>query len=564
MRRVFLSFLALSFALSAQQPKQQQKQQQEVDISPITMQHVMVPMSDGVKLSVYLYFPTGNGPWPVLFEQRYSDITVPSSRRGYANLASRGYVVAAENFRGTHLSEGTYVGYRALGFGEHRDGFDTVAWLAKQSWSTGKIGSWGGSQAGYAQNFLAVTQPPALLAQFMTDTGLSLFHLGYRRGGTTRPMNFIDARDPKEGMNLAAEMFKHPVYDDFWKLEDASRHFDKMNLPTVTLGSWYDYMNVGSIESYIGRQHPGGPRSSATQKLILGPWVHGGVHSQSNKVGELEYPENSIFPVRDVMVRWFDHYLKGVDNGVEKDPVVRYYVDGAVLGEKDAPGNQWRTAADWPPPARETAYYLHGAASGPAGKLATESPKGPRTTTYNSDPAHPSPIVGRGFQGARDASAFEKHPDVRTFTTDVLTTPVEWTGKVRAELFVSSTARDADFIVRVTDVYPDGKSILIMDNVRRARFRDSWEREILMKPGEVYKIAFDVGYMSQVFNRGHQIRVTVSSTGAPSYDPNPQTGEALTVEPAKNMAAATMTLYHGGSQASRILAPVMTETVARR
>ena len=196
---------------------------------------------------------------------------------------------------------------------------------------------------------------------------------------------------------------------------------------------------------------------------------------------------------------------------------------------------------------RETAYYLHGVASGPAGKLATDTPKGPRTTTYNSDPAHPAPIVGRGFQGARDARAFEQSPDVRTFTTDVLTAPVEWTGKVRAELFVSSTARDADFIVRVTDVYPDGRSILIMDNVRRARFRDSWDREVLMKPGEVYKIAFDVGYLSQVFNKGHRIRVSVSSTGAPFYDPNPQTGEALTVEPAKNLSAATMTLYHSGS-----------------
>src|SRR4051794_30984232 len=123
--------------------------QQKVDIAPVTEKHEMVPMSDGVKLSVYLYFPEGKGPWPVLYEQRYSDVTVASSRKNYAALAMKGYVVAAQNFRGAHLSEGVWIGYRALGWGEHRDGYDTVAWLAKQPWSTGKIGTFGGSQAGY-------------------------------------------------------------------------------------------------------------------------------------------------------------------------------------------------------------------------------------------------------------------------------------------------------------------------------------------------------------------------------------------------------------------------------
>ena len=131
---------------------------------------------------------------------------------------------------------------------------------------------------------------------------------------------------------------------------------------------------------------------------------------------------------------------------------------------------------------------------------------------------------------------------MRTFTTDPLTAPVEWTGKVRAELFVSSTAPDADFIVRVTDVYPDGRSILIIDGIRRARFREAWDREVFMKPGEVYKIAFDVGYLSQIFNRGHRIRISVASTGAPFYDPNPQTGGVVTYEAPAKVQVATQTL----------------------
>jgi len=137
--------------------------QQAVNIAPVTEQHVMVPMRDGTKLSVYLFFPEGKGPWPVLYEQRYSDVTVPSSRKNYVALAMKGYVVAAENFRGAQKSEGVYTGYRALGWGEQKDSYDTVMWLAKQPWSTGKIGTFGGSQAGYAQNFLAVTQPPNLV-----------------------------------------------------------------------------------------------------------------------------------------------------------------------------------------------------------------------------------------------------------------------------------------------------------------------------------------------------------------------------------------------------------------
>jgi len=519
---------------------------------PVAEQHLMLPMRDGTRLSVYLYIPEGKGPWPVLYEQRYSDVTVPSSRKNYIALAMKGYVVAVQNFRGAQLSEGVYTGYRALGWGDQRDSYDTVMWLAKQPWSTGKIGTFGGSQAGYAQNFLAVTQPPNLVAQYMTDTGQSLFHLGYRRGGTTRRMAFDEARDPRDAVNLNLMMFRHPVYDEYWQLEDTTRHFDKMNVPCFTLGSWYDFMNVGSIESFIGRQHHGRPQSRGNQHLLIGPWLHGSSYRHTGPVGDLVYPDNSIFPVWDHMTRWFDHYLKGIDNGVEREPAVRYYVMGAVgEGEKNAPGNQWRDAADWPVPARETAYYLEA-----AGRLTTQKPKGPAATTYHSDPANPAPIAGRAFPGARDAREHEKHPDVRTFTTEPLAGPVEWTGKVRAELYVSSTAPDSDFIVRVTDVYPDGRSILIIDGVRRARFRDSWEREVFMKPGEVYKVAFDVGYLSQVFNRGHRIRISVSSTGAPFYTPNPQTGEPLTYEPPSKMQSATQTLHHAGARASRIFAPV--------
>ncbi len=516
--------------------------------------HMMAPMRDGVRLSVYLYFPPGRGPWPVLFEQRYSDIGAAGSRRSHARLAAEGYVVAAQNFRGCYLSEGRYVGYRALGWGKQRDGYDTCEWLATQPWSTGKVGTFGGSQAGFAQNFLAVTRPPHLVCQFMTDTGLSLYQEGYRIGGATRPERFkqMDSvcRDPQDNRRLLAEWFQHPTYDDYWQDEDCTRHFERMNVPCFTLGSWFDFMCVGSIESYIGRQHGGGSNSRGKQQLLIGPWLHGG--TKGSQIAEMTFPANAGIDLQAIMVRWFDHYLKGVRNGADQDPAVRYYAMGAV-GEPGAPGNEWRTTSDWPVPAHDTSYYLHA-----GGSLTHEPPSADDSaTSFRSDPLHPAEIPARGFPGAKDARDFERQAEVRTFTTRPLRKAVEWTGKARAELFVTSTARDTDFIVRVTDVYPDGRSMLLVDSVRRARYREGFEREVMMERGKIYRVAFDLGWMSQVFAPGHRIRVTVASNGAPFYEPNPNTGEPLTLEWPSRAVVADNAVRHDRKHASRVLAPAV-------
>lgn len=524
------------------------------ELNGISERHEMIPMRDGKRLSAWLYFPAGTGPWPVVFEQRYADLRGAGTRKAAARLAESGFVVALINYRGTWQSEGAWVGYRALAWGELRDGYDVCEWLGSQSWSTGKVGTFGSSQGGYAQNFLAVTQPPHLVCQYMVDTGLSLFHEGYRIGGTMRPERFKSlaqvCRDPADNQRLLEEWSRHPHYDDYWRDEDCSLHFDKMNVPCFTIGSWYDFMNQGSIASFQGRQHQGGPNSRGRQQLLIGPWLHGRLN-KSNKVGDLTWPDNAVWPEEQHMVRWFSHYLKGEDNGVERDPAVRYYVMGAV-NEAGAPGNEWRETSDWPPTADIRSLYLR-----EDGRLLDQPSQATKaSTSFVSDPRHPMQIPGTAFPGARDARPFEEQSEVRTFTTPVLESPVEWTGRVRADLFMSSTAPDTDVIVRVSDVYPDGRSILLVDYPWRLRYRKGLDREELLVPGEAARVAFDVGWISQIFNAGHRIRVTVASTGAPLYEPNPQTGKPLTMNPTDEAVVATNTVHHDTVHASRILAPV--------
>lgn len=529
------------------------------DFGDVTEKHLMIPMRDGVNLSAYLYFPAGEGPWPVIFEQRYASLRAKGTRESAAKLARGGYVVGLVNYRGTHLSEGKWVGYRAMQFGELRDGFDACEWFGTQSWSTGKVGTFGSSQGGYAQNYLAVTQPPHLVCQYMVDTGLSLFHEGYRIGGTARPERFKSlgevCRNPQDNVDLLKEWAEHPTFDDYWKAEDCTPHFGKMDVPCFTIGSWYDFMNQGSIASFIGREHQGGAGSRGRQWLLIGPWLHGRTN-KGTKNGELDYPVNAAWPTDEHMLRWFDHWLKGINNGVTEEPKVRWYTMGAV-GEPDAPGNVWHEATDFPPAAETHPLFLH-----EGGLLTGDAPtRANSTTSYESDPRNPMQIPAGGFPGAKDARPFEAQAEVRTFTTEALAEPVEWTGRVHAELYLSSTAADTDVIVRVSDVYPDGRSILIIDYPQRVRYREGFDREILMEPGKVYPVKFPVGWISQVFAKGHRIRVTIASTGAPFYEPNPQNGKAFTSGLPEDAVAATNTIHHSAGHASRLLAPVKKEGV---
>jgi putative CocE/NonD family hydrolase len=324
-------------------------------------------------------------------------------------------------------------------------------------------------------------------------------------------------------------------------------------------------MCQGSVASFIGRQQHGGPNSRGHQQLILGPWLHGG-YPKSNKIGDLVFPEDAQFDVYAHMTKWFNHYLKGEDNGIERDTTVRYYVMGAV-GEKDAPGNVWREAKDWPPKTETASYFLHSDGTlnkgirtvygGVERQMPFFSTGETKITSYASDPRQPMSLPFTGFPGAKDARPFEQQSEVRTWTTDVLREAVEWTGEVTAEVWVSSTAKDTDFILRVSDVYPDGRSILLMDYPQRARYRDGFDKQHLLTPGEPAKLAWHIGFTSIIFNAGHRIRVTVASTGAPFYGPNNQTGGPQTIDWMKTTQHAINTIWHDAAHPSRIIVPLI-------
>lgn len=526
-----------------------------LDLQGVSEEHVWIPMSDGTRLSAYVYRPTSQKTLPAVFEQRYASLTGAGTRKAAADLARKGFAVAMVNFRGSQKSEGTYSGYRNLGWGggEPQDGYDTCEWLAKQPWCTGKIGSFGSSQGGFAQNFLAAANPPHLVCQYMVDTGLSLFHEGYRIGGVTRHERFADfgqnCRNPEDNMRLLEEWDQHPDFDAYWQDEDCSRHFNRMNVPCFTIGSWYDFMVRGSIQSFVGRQTLGGTRSQGRQQLVIGPWLHGRLN-KGTKVNELIYPDNAAWPELDHMSRWFHHHLNGQPTGVMEEPPVRYYTMGAV-GEPNAPGNEWRTSSTWPPSTKSTSLFLQ-----PNQILSFDKPvQSTSTTRLPSDPSNPMSIPGRGFPGAKDARSFECQSDVRTWSTETLAQPLEITGTISASLWISTDVPDADFILRVSDVYPDGRSMLLMDYPLRARYREGFEKQVFLKPNVPTELRWRIGDISIILNKGHRLRVTLSCSGSPLYEPNPQHGGPQVLGWMKNPRPTTHQILHDAQHPSHIELP---------
>jgi len=515
-------------------------------------QTVRMPMRDGTKLATDLFLPEGPGPFPVLLTR------TPYSKKSnaldaYRTHAQQGYAVVIQDTRGRFDSEGENSPFFGDGWANGKmDGYDTVEWIASQKWCNGKIGTIGGSALGIAQYLMAGTPHPKLMAQWIEVAAPSVYDTAFRGGVPNRTTADDWMKNKAYSLEGKQELLSHATYDDRWKAYDLALRWEKVEVPAVHLGGWYDVFLQGTIDGFVGYQTKAGKGARGRQRMVMGPWAH---ERFKREVGELVFPENAIKPPgkQSDPLAWFDHWLKGKDTGALQEPAVAYYVMGDPT-DPAAPGNQWRTANAWPVPADETPFYLVDSKS-----LSATKPGGTSRVSYAYDPASPCPTIGGryliSFMGPRDHRRILSRSDVAVFTGEKLERPLEVTGRVRAKLFVSSDAPDTDFFVALYDVYPDGRSMNVCEGILRTRFRQGLDREVFMKPGETYPIEVDLWSTSIVFNKGHRLQVLVTSSSAQGFDVNPNTGDPLRSSPRTRVA--NNTLHLGGDQASHVILPIV-------
>jgi hypothetical protein len=509
----------------------------------------MLAMSDGVKLATDVYTPRGKGPFPVILTRTPYN---KSRQRWGRAVAMAGYVVVAQDMRGRFASGGENVPFVGCGWGKYPDGAQTVAWIMKQSWCNGKIGTMGASAGGITQNLLACTTPKGLQSQYIQVAAGSLFHHAAYVGGALRASQVLgwlksNRFDPK----AAKLMREHTLYDDYWREFDSIARQAVINVPAVHVGGWFDTFCQGTIDSFVGRQYHGAKGAKGTQKLVMGPWAHG----IGRPAGRMPFP-NPRPPAKYSAIPWFAHTLQGKANGVTDLPPVAYYVMGDV-SDKKAPGNEWRYAARWPVPATQTPYYIH-----KSKVLSPARPKipSPSYRSYTFDPANPCPTRGgRNLNlpsGPLDQTRVEARSDVLNFTSKALEKPLEVTGRVIAKIYLSSTAADTDVSVRLCDVYPSGKSYLMAEGMLRCRKRESMSKDVPLTPGKIYEVSIDCWSTSIIFNTGHRIRVSITSSNYPRFDRNPGTGKPWA--DGCKFSKQTNKIYCNAKYPSRIILPIVT------
>lgn len=514
-----------------------------------SLQTHMVAMSDDVKLATDVYLPKkGDAPFPVIL------LRTPYNKTGNqatADQVSRlGYALVVQDMRGRFASEGHHAiifGNEGIG-GEHHDGHDTLNWIAKQSWSNGKVISYGQSALGISQNMAAPNAPPALKGQVVGVAFSDYYHQAAYQGGVWRK-ELLEGwlkQTKMDDVNLPT-FLKHTTYDDFWKELNAETYADKVDAPGIFTGGWYDIFVQGTINSFVEINSRGGPNARGKCFLVIAPTAHGNFDEKVIYRDVAKAPINMVAPM-NIMDLW----LGKTNKTAEGLKPVHYYVMGDC-NDATAPGNYWRSADTWPPASKPTPFYLHSDKT-----LSSEPPQDEGKLTYKYDPQNPVPT--RGGQnllipkGPMDQRPVESRSDVLLFTSEPLTEPLEVTGRITAKLFISSDCPDTDFAVKLSDVYPDGKSLLVTDGIRKASLRNSYEKHEPLEPGEVYELEVDLWSTSLVFNKGHQIRIAVSSSNAPRFEPNPNTGDPHLV-PGKTRVA-TNSLHLSEKHPSQVVLPV--------
>ena len=556
------------------------------------LRYQAVPMRDGVKLYADVYLPAREGKFPVLVTRTPYGVQRDGVHETAIRFAQQGYAYVIQDVRGRYESEGSWDPFRY----EAKDGYDTIEWAAKQPWSNGKVAMQGGSYLGHVQWRAATQAPPSLVTIFPAVASTNIYRNWLTHGGAFRlsfnygwgvvrmpnrimlpqywhtesyspqelkydtilwhlPLKDADLRSGGYAVKHYRDWLRHQSYDDYWREISDDELFEKVVVPVHTSGGWFDIFLNGTIDGYVGMSTRGGSeRARRESKMIIGAWGHG----PSQKFGDIDFGPTANRDLFELQLRWYDHYLKGEDNGIDREPPVEIFFMGV---------NKWHKAPSWPlPNTKFTPYYLSSGGSANSlrgdGKLGTAKPDGKPFDQYTYDPDNPVPTVGGNnccgtptMAGPRDQRPIESRNDVLVYTSPILKEPVAIAGPVRMKLYAATDGRDTDWMVKLVDVYPDGRAINVAEGVLRARFRKGLGQMELLKPNEAYEYEIDMAGTANVFLPGHRIRVDITSSNFPQFDRNPNTGDDLGASAA--VRVARQTIFHDAARASHILLPVV-------
>ncbi len=570
--------------------------------------NVAVPMRDGVMLRADVYRPATSATVPViLMRTQYGKEAAQVQPLRYQRpdwFASHCYLVVIQDIRGMFGSGGTFSEFTD----DRNDGYDSVEWAAALPGSSGKVGMYGSSYVGATQWLAAETAPPHLTTIVPANTASDYYEGWTYENGAFR-LNFIEpwametialsAAKNRGDTKLAQQLTQdsldiagwlrytpcrsfppfHPgdgavapyFYDwiahhtdgPYWQQWAPQQHYPKITIPVLHIEGWYDAFLAGGLRNFTGMVSSGGsPFARNNQRIVIGPWDHIGWGRSDSPAAPMLKQIGPVgnSPVNELMLAWWDHFLKGVDNGVSNGPMVNYFEMGA---------NVWKTAAAWPLPGTQwTKYHLssggHAASAMGDGQLVTTSPtSGQQPDNYDYDPRNPVPSVGghsccgalNGSQGPYDQQSVEQRPDVLVYTSPPLATDTEVTGPISVTLYASSSAPDTDWTAKLVDVHPDGTAVNLNNGIQRASFRESSTAPTPIEPGKVYQYAITVWPTSNLFRAGHRIRLEISSSDFPQFDPNPNTGSWLGQSTA--IQVAHQTVLHDAEHPSALVLPVV-------
>jgi predicted acyl esterase len=555
MKSLFLAaaLAALATAVAAAPPAKKQAAPAAAPEPPPLPPHqeVFMPMRDGVKLAANVFVPDGKGPWPVVLERTpyLKDGELLRYMGGVKRYTDHGIAFVMQDVRGKGHSEGFYSAFAD----DIVDGYDTVEWIAKQPWSNGKIGMTGASAMGITSNLAAVAAPPHLVAAYVMVAPNERFYNSYM-GGVLKEKDTVGwERAQSISDEAIARAYTGVVDNVITRRSDMGQGMKFIRIPIYNVGGWYDIFNNGNPYNFAWLQNQGSEGARGNQKLFMGPFGHG------NLSGGLAYPgADTMMANADQELRWWDYWLKGIDNGIMDEPPVRYFMMAAAEKGAYSSKNRLLTSANWPPASREVRYYPtpdHGLM--PRVPTAEDA-----KISYRDDPTNPVPTAGGANltfdRGPMDQRAIPGRPDYLRFETPALDHDLAVAGHVSVEVWGATDGPDTDFMAKLVDVYPDGYEAIVLDAPIRARYRYGRAPDDIrmMTPGAPEKLVIDMWNTAITFEKGHRIELVITSSNSPRFEVNRNNGAPPgdTSTPAR---VATNTVYLDREHPTALVLPVI-------